>query len=401
MRGHIVEKERSIDIVGSYDVAVAGGGIAGVSAALAAARLGQKVVIIERMYAMGGLATLGLVTIFLPLCDGCGRQVSFGIAEELIRLSVRHGYETDYPYGWLNPAEDGASHGAQRYQVRYNAQVFSVLLEQLLKEEHVDILYGTLVAGVCKEEGSIKALIIENKNGRSVIGTGSVVDATGDADICKMAGAELADYKKGNALAAWFYETVNGRTSLHMLGAADVLAQDGDVRIPDKLEGKRISGMDAAAISEMMVESHARSLEAFLKCGDTSETHSLTALAAIPQLRMTRRLCGSYTLDDSEKHKRFEDSIGMVGDWRKRGPVHEIPLRSLYTEKVRNLAAAGRCISVTDSMWDITRVIPASAVTGQAAGTALALNKDITGIDVISLQKSLRGSGVRLHEDEL
>ena len=80
-----------------YSVAVCGGGFGGISAALAAARAGAKVVLFEKEYMLGGLGTAGLVTIYLPLCDGMGHQVSFGIAEELFRLSIIHGAEDQYP----------------------------------------------------------------------------------------------------------------------------------------------------------------------------------------------------------------------------------------------------------------------------------------------------------------
>ena len=65
-----------------YDIAVCGGGFAGISAALAAARHGKRVVLFEKEYMLGGLGTAGLITIYLPLCDGYGHQVSFGIAED-------------------------------------------------------------------------------------------------------------------------------------------------------------------------------------------------------------------------------------------------------------------------------------------------------------------------------
>ena len=68
---------------------------------------------------------------------------------------------------------------------------------------------------------------------------------------------------------------------------------------------------------------------------------------------------------------------------------------------MKNLAAAGRCISVADDLWDVTRVIPACAVTGQAIGTALALSDDLFALDVDALQARLRNDGVRLHESEL
>ena len=83
----IMENRRTA-ITAECDVLVAGGGIAGISAALAAARAGAKVTLLERGFMLGGLATAGLVTIYLPLDDGMGHQASFGIAEELLRLAL-------------------------------------------------------------------------------------------------------------------------------------------------------------------------------------------------------------------------------------------------------------------------------------------------------------------------
>ena len=85
----IQRPERSVPVWEAYDVAVVGGGVAGVAAALAAARSGAKVCLIEKYAGLGGLATMGHVIIYLALCDGRGRQISFGIAEELLdRKSV-------------------------------------------------------------------------------------------------------------------------------------------------------------------------------------------------------------------------------------------------------------------------------------------------------------------------
>ena len=100
-------------------------------------------------------------------------------------------------------------------------------------------------------------------------------------------------------------------------------------------------------------------------------------------------------------HKYFEDSIGLISDWRKRGPVYEVPFKTLYTDKIKNLITAGRCTSVTDSMWDIMRVIPCCAVTGQAAGTAAALTDDFAALDIKKLQSALEADGVVIHENQL
>ena len=124
-------------------------------------------------------------------------------------------------------------------------------------------------------------------------------------------------------------------------------------------------------------------------------------LPIIPQIRMTRRLVGEYELDEGQMHTFFKDSIGMVSDWRKRGPVYEVSFSTLYSKKVRNLITAGRCISVTDEMWDIMKVIPCCAVTGQAAGAAAAICEDFSNIDIEKLQEILRNDGVVLHESDL
>ena len=116
---------------------------------------------------------------------------------------------------------------------------------------------------------------------------------------------------------------------------------------------------------------------------------------------MTRKIVGEYTLHDTEAHKRFEDSIGMVSDWRKRGPVYEVPFGTLYSKTIKNLIVAGRCTSVTDSMWDIMRVIPCCAVTGEAAGVAAAITNDFSKTDIKKLQSILKTNGVILHENDL
>ncbi len=112
---------------------------------------------------------------------------------------------------------------------------------------------------------------------------------------------------------------------------------------------------------------------------------------------MTRRIRGLYELDESEQGKYFQDAIYMTGDWRKPGPVFCIPYRCL-TGKIKNLFTAGRCISVKESMWDITRAIPTCAATGEAAGTAAAVcsknNLAANDVNIEFLQNKLISKGV-------
>ncbi|MBQ6646398.1 MAG: FAD-dependent oxidoreductase, partial [Clostridia bacterium] len=120
---------REVPTAGEWDVIVCGAGVAGIAAALSARRAGaQRVLLLEREFTPGGLATLGLITIYLPLCDGKGRQVSFGIAEELMRLSVSHGAEEELPPCWTG---EGSVEERERHRCRcrFNAQMFACLAE--------------------------------------------------------------------------------------------------------------------------------------------------------------------------------------------------------------------------------------------------------------------------------
>ena len=403
---YIQEAPKQIPVAGEYDVVVAGGGIAGIAAALAATRQGAKTLLVEKQYALGGLATLGLVTIYLPLCDGNGRQVSFGICEELIKLSVKHGIEakSEAYLAWQSGSDEEKK--KNRYRVRYNAQIFAILAEQKLKEEGVEILYGTAVCDTVVNDGRVEALITENKSGRQAILAKSVVDCTGDADIFHLAGARCAHFGQGNVLAAWHYSVDDGAVKLHMLGAADLSDEEKAKKRKDKGEGLlaeqfhladwRYLGIDGKELSDVMQFSHDKMLEAFLADGELTDKHFFATMPTIPQVRMTRRPVGKYEMDTSDDHKYFEDSIGMVSNWRKAGPIYEVPYRALIGD-LKNVIAAGRCVSNTDAMWDIMRVIPCCAVTGEAAGIAAAMGGDLDTLDVSALQKKLVENGVELH----
>ena len=400
-----IKEQLTIPIKGEYDVIVTGGGIAGVSAALSSARNGAKTLLIEKQFLLGGLATAGLVTIYLSLCDGNGHQVSFGIAEELLRLSIKHGYESacgdwedKYCPAWL---EGGSieEKKKKRFEVQFNANLFAILCEKLLIENGVEILYGTSICSAITENSKITAVITQNKSGRVAYTAKSFVDASGDADLCFLAGEKTVQFKQGNVLASWYYEHLGDKYRLRMLGFSDV---------PDKYKTnskdttkRRYIGLSGEELTEMMINSHSSILNDFLKKGGITETHALGNVATTPQIRMTRRIDGSYTMNDEEQFKRFDDSIGMISDWRKAGPVYEIPFSTLYGNNIKNLITCGRSISVTEDMWDISRVIPACAVTGQAAGTAAAMSDDFSQINIAKLQEQLIMSGVILHTTEI
>ena len=377
------------------DVAVVGGGIAGIAAALAAARRGASVLLLERYYTLGGLATSGLVTIYLPLCDGLGEQVSFGIAEELLKLSIVHGEEGRYPLPkcWANEGTK-EERAKERYKLSYNPWLFAIDAEKLLLSEGVKILYGATVVATDTNDGRIEHLVIEGKGGREAIKiNGCVVDCSGDCDVAYQAGAPTAEFSYGNKLAAWYYFRDEEKASdLTMLGVCDDTS-----KAEIDLISKRYRALGTEELSDMMIDSHASTYADIMRRRQRGNDVYPTVISSIPQVRMTRRIVGEYTMSDTEIRKHFDDSVGAFSDWRKSGPAYELPFSTLYSKSVKNLLVAGRCISVDDDMWDITRVIPVCAVSGEAAGAAAAMCRDVTELDLGKLQTSLAKNGAKIH----
>ena len=397
-----IQENIKTQIKAEYYVAVCGGGFGGISAALASARQGKKTVLFEKQFMLGGLGTAGIVTIYLPLCDGYGHQVSYGIAEELLRLSISHGAEARYPDNWLDGVGTRGEND-KRFCVQYNPQLFAILAEKLLIDEGVDILYGTYAVGVRMNGDKISHIITENKSGRLAYKVGSVVDATGDCDIAKFAGAPTDTFKQGNVLAAWYYSAGKSGYKLNQIGCSDTPEEEKTVqnKKTELLVDRRFTGLDGDELSEQTCLSHLSTFNDFLKKRKDDPEVMPVTIATTPQIRMTRKIVGEYELSDKETHKYFEDSIGMVSDWKKRGPVYEVPFGTLYSARVKNLICAGRCISVNETLWDVMRVIPCCAVTGQAAGTAAAMTDDFTSLSVKELQRILEENGVVLHEKDI
>ena len=393
---YIKENARQTEIYGEYDVVVCGGGVAGIAAALAAVRSGVKTLLLESTYMLGGLATAGLIALYLPLCDGEGHQLSYGIAEEVLKLSIKHGGETlefKRPSAWLNGGTQEEKR-AYRYQAQYNPHVFAILAEKLLLDSGVEILYGTSVVDVNKNEDKLSAIMIETRSGRFAIKGNSFIDATGDAALYRLAHLKLEPFCYGNAFSWWYCVLVDGKNILRLRGARDIDSVN-------KKYKNGIDGLDAKELTKMTVSGHANILEDFLKRGEADDTHCITTIPTIPQVRMTRRICGAYEMSKNDNKKRFSDSVGMFGDWTTRGPAYELPFTALYDKSIKNLFATGRCISSHDDIWEITRVIPVCAVSGEAAGVAAAIYNDYDKVNISALQTELKAREVKIHLEEV
>ncbi len=394
-----IKEELSTPIKYSCDVCVAGGGVAGIAAALSAARAGRArgektdVILLERGFMLGGLATAGLVTIYLPICDGVGNQVCYGITEELFHLSIEHGAEAMYPTAWLD-GNDPAERKKHRFQVQFNAQLFATSAEKLLINEGVKILYGASATGCMTRDGKITHLIIEGKGGREAIEIRrSVVDTTGDSDVCKLSGAKTDIFSEGNKLAAWYYGYGDHNFKLYMCGVHDIPDTEDNTELKDT---RRFTGLDTEELSELMELQHRSLVNNLLERRKKISDLVPVTISTIPTVRMTRKLVGAYTQDISEIGVSYPDTVGIYPSWRKSGVVYELPLSTLYGHEVKNLLTAGRSISVTEALWDVTRVIPVCAVTGEAAGAAAAFGDDIANIDIAKLREYLKNAGVLL-----
>jgi hypothetical protein len=395
---HITEK-LTTEVCGEYDVIVVGGGVAGVAAALAASRQGAKTLLLEKQVVLGGLATAGHIAIYLPLCDGMGNKVISGIAEELLWESIRYGGGNLPPEWEGRPAHVATQ---KRYQTDFNVPAFVLALDRVVGKAGVDLLLDTVFCAPVMEDGRCRAVIVENKSGRQAYLCRAVVDATGDADVLVRAGASCAE--QDNMLTYWAYCLTEDSLKLAVTkqSVQDLLKLFfiGGHTGSGLPEGSpKYYGTDVRQITEFLLKCRELAFNELMKRG--MDKLVFASFPSMPLFRTTRRLEGEYVMEPADIHKHFEDSVGCTGDWRQAGPVYEIPYRALYSNKAPNVLAAGRNISAAGDTWEVTRVIPAAAATGQAAGTAAALMSEdgcaAEGINIKSLQSVLIKDSVVIH----
>ena len=399
----IQESSRDIPVAEMFDVIVIGGGIAGVAASIAAARNSVRVCLIERYCGLGGLATLGNVTMWLPLCDGRGNQVIAGLGEELLKLSVTE-LQQDYPVSRFKGIPDCWQPGGnrlerkkKRYRVEFNPASYMLVLEKLVADAGVRLFYDTRFCSVHRESKRISHVIVENKSGRSALACRSVVDTTGDADVCFAAGEKTVSLDS-NVLAGWFYTLRAGELELHQL--SNKYCPDAGI---ERAQGPFFRGDAAEQVTAHILKTRMKIRErlAEMRTEHPADELHLLMPAMTACFRMTRRLVGRFTLTQEHVHQWFNDTIGLTGDWRRPGLVYAIPFGCLSGIQTNNLLVAGRCISVDNTAWDALRVIPPCVVTGEAAGTAAALaaaqsDGDVSSVDYSVLKSRLLAQGVLL-----
>ena len=370
-----------------YDVAVCGGGIAGCAAAIASAQRGMKTVLIENCAIPGGLATSGTVLVYLPLCDGEGHQIVFGLSERFLHAANRYG-PAEPPAEWRRGGKNN------RLQAYFSPASFVLSLDEMLTGHGVDLWFDTKIIGVeMRDALRPGAVQVANKSGIGKIEAEIFIDATGDADVVHLAGGQCLHAR--NALVSWFVEHREaGAYSAYSFGKdiSTIIVAD------NILNNSTPEGIDGKTVSDFLLRGRERYRRLLRKDYDggveTRKTRYPIVLPTMAPMRHSRCIKGRFVLDSGMEQASFPDSIGLAPDWRKCGSVWEIPWRTLLPEKITGVIAAGRCSSAREDAWEVTRVIPNAAMTGEAAGTAAALSLRDGGLphelNVQTLRKELK-----------
>ena len=409
-------------------VVVAGGGPGGCGAAVAAARLGARVLLVERYGFLGGMATAGLVNPFMPYRSQ-GEPIIEGVfGEVLARLEARGGLHEN--------------------RVTFDEEVLKVVLDDLLAEAGVRVLFHAWLAGVEVEAGTVKAVEVETKSGRLRLPGDLFVDGTGDGDLAVRAGAPSEHGRAEDGLAQPMtlcfrvggveVERMPPREEVNRLyteararGEVDC-PRDNLLWFPSVHPGfihfnttrvVRLKAVDAGELSQAEREARRQmhQIVAFLKRHVPGfEGAYLSHSAAQIGVRESRRILGDYllTAEDVLSGRKFPDGICRgnypldihnptgAGTLIKRlepGTTYEVPYRSLLPRGLGNVLVASRCISATHEAHGSLRIMPIVMAIGEAAGTAagLSVRQGVSPRDLDSeaLREQLRRQGTNLKRE--
>lgn len=413
-----------------YDIIVAGGGPAGCAAAIAAAREGKRVLLIEAMGNLGGLGTSGMVPAWCPFSDR-EKIIYRGLAYKIFsEAKAGVPFEPEEKVDW----------------VAINPEYLIGVYDRNVRDAGVDVLFFSRLAGVeMAEEGVVDCVLVANKAGLSRYKAKVYVDTTGDGDLAVWAGA---DYFKGDrdgrlqkstlcfsvanvneeaylngpelhsghnpdspsvrASQSGNYPLLDTHCCHNLIGPGVVQFNANHIVIEDTTDPMQLS--EAMFEGRRIAEQHLEMLKEYRP--DAFADAFIVKTAVLPGIRDSRRIKGDYvfTADDWYARRTFDDEIGRncyFIDVHKpghedihygRGESHGIPYRVLTPEGLKNVIVAGRCLSADEESFGSLRVMPVCLVTGEAAGTAAAMASDLQSpdvheVDVTLLRNKLLGYG--------
>lgn len=407
-----VHLDRSVEIYDSADMVVVGGGPAGTAAAIAGARCGKKVILLEHSGQLGGMGTLGNVSIFMGVGNVTGiyREIISEVAPDKLP-------ETHHTSIWP----------------QYSPFVLRHYLNGKLEQEGVKVIYHATFVSSVKEGDRVTGVIAQTRQGLYAFEAAVVIDCTGDAKVAQDAGVPVRSGREGDGMTqpmtlmfmmqdtgkpvkpylpedCYRYENVSdlpqGRL-LHWERNGDGTLLVNMTRV--KGNGARIEDINYAekeSLRQVFSVVHYLQRNGF-------ETYILSHVPGQVGVRETNQIEGRYTLTEQDLTggQRFEDVVAQTNyeidihspDGSKTTDErhidgYDIPYRCMVPDRVEGLLVAGRSISATHVAMSSMRVQPTCYALGQAAGVAAAVAIDesstVAGISIPELHRRLSEQGV-------
>jgi FAD dependent oxidoreductase len=431
----------ALPIIADVDVCVIGAGSAGSTAAIAAARTGVSVLLVDRLPFLGGTSTAVLDTFYGFFTPGeKPRKVVGGIPDEVVEGLRRLGPVVTRPNTY------GAGAG-----ITYLADHLKVVWERLVTEAGARPLLHAMVQEAEVRDRRVEAVVVATRAGLSRVRARTFIDASGDADLSAFAGFDFetaGELDPAQTLTTTFRmanvdlerRRAIDKDRLHELmreatesGGYDLPRRDGSdhvtpvegmiATVMTRLEsyrrdpdGRIVNATDPWFLTEAEIEGRRQALEYIRFLRDRVpgyERASLVALGTQIGVRETRRVYGDYRLtrEDVLTGRRFDDDIGLCGapiedhrvgagtTWQylPEGSTVGIPYRTLLVRDSTNVLIAGRCFSATHDAHASVRSMAQCMAMGQAAGTAAGLaavtRVALRDLPIGDLQDHLREDG--------
>lgn len=392
---------KQLTVKKSYDVIVCGGGVAGVAAAVSAANNGLSTLLLEKSNILGGLGTLGLINLFVPMCNGRGKQIIFGLAEKWLRLSAELGWDT-IPDVWKNgePTEPTTT----RYTQRYSPTIFAYQLTEEVTGSGADVLFDCMAIDPVMEGNICRGVITESKSGTEMYACRMLIDTTGDCDVLRRGRIPTVAGENFFTFSAKMVTLANCKKALESGNIKDIYMNisGGGINLfgdnqPDDVP--RWSGLTVDEVTDYIIRNQKIVLNRLR--GTDRLTREIVTPPGMPQFRTTAHIKADYSLKVADAYRHFDDSVCAINDFEHRDHLFEVPLRTLCRRDYPNILTAGRSADGTGYGWDLLRVIPPAILTGQAAGEAASLaiktGTSAAEVDITALQAKLESENVMVH----
>ena len=439
MRATTITETFNTPLVESFDVVVAGGGASGLIAAIAAARAGAQVLLLERQSCLGGTATTAYVAQYLGFYNN-DTQAVWGIPFELTRRIMAAGGSDDFGQYMMGAA---AKNPITVHHFPFNPEIVKIVADEMAEEAGVRVLLHAQVSSVIRDGDIVKGVVVETVAGRKAFGARVVIDATGDAVVAQAAGVAMHDddisvdarqpntlcFRMSNVDVHKFRAlSRNDKRALALKGL-----QQGELfwenmsfcSTPGGTDAiclmSRIMGKDAldetdASEQEKIGRRQIKSIVQFLNREVPGFAKSILAgIASRVGVRETRRIRGQHTLTAEQilSEQTFEDAIALgCGPMDVHEPngtgialsippgPFEIPMRCLVPLDTERLIVTGRAISATHEANGGARHMATAMALGQAAGVMAAVSLDqansTRSIPCAAVRATLRDQGAAL-----